>query len=336
VGYFGARFAPQRKELTATGELRTERFAPPNPNLDEGLTMSTQVPQPAPPAPPAPRTAQDEVEIRIVSHSNLFYWWPVWAIGYILAILTWMDPYVMAVVPKGTEGFRAVEIDNPKTGKKEKVEALVVPLADKPEHQKHLPPADKLDEKPADPKLDISHQSTYGVVFAVVLLVVIVITNVPLRGMWSFMVIVLFILLITVLSLFKVWDDIFEILRPLDIRINMGGYVFISTGLLIVWLVTFVLFDRQMYMIFTPGQLRVRLEIGGGEKAFDTTGMTIEKQRSDLFRHWILGLGSGDLIVNTVGAHVQHFDLPNVLFIGKKVKQIEDMLREKAVVRGRA
>jgi hypothetical protein len=40
--------------------------------------------------------------------------------------------------------------------------------------------------------------------------------------------------------------------------------------------------------------------------------------------------------VNTVGAHVQHFDLPNVLFIGKKVKQIEDMLREKAVVRGRA
>ena len=39
--------------------------------------------------------------------------------------------------------------------------------------------------------------------------------------------------------------------------------------------------------------------------------------------------------VNTTGAGVHHFDLPNVLFIGKKVQMIEDMLREKAVVKGR-
>ena len=164
---------------------------------------------------------------------------------------------------------------------------------------------------------------------------VIVITNVPLRGMWSFMVIVLVILVITLLSLFGVWDQIFGFVKHLDIRINMGGYIFISTGLLIMWLLTFLFFDHQVYIIFTPGQLKVRQEIGGGEKAYDTSGMTIEKQRSDLFRHWILGLGSGDLIVNTSGAHVQHIELPNVLFIGRKVHQIEDMLREKAVVRGR-
>jgi hypothetical protein len=295
--------------------------------------MSTQVPQPTPPISPPTPSARHDVEIRIVSHSNLFYWWPVWAVGYILAILTLMDPYVMAVVPKGTKPYRTgIEVNTRESGVVKGREALVLP------ENEPLPPKEKIDGKvqeAEEPHLDISHRSTYGVVFAMVLLLVIVITNVPLRGMWSFMVIVLFILLITVLSLFKVWDDIFRILRPLDIRINMGGYVFISTGLLLVWLVTFVLFDRQMYMIFTPGQLRVRLEIGGGEKAYDTTGMTIEKQRSDLFRHWLLGLGSGDLIVNTAGAHVQHFDLPNVLFIGKKVQQLEDMLREKAVVKGR-
>ena len=50
---------------------------------------------------------------------------------------------------------------------------------------------------------------------------------------------------------------------------------------------------------------------------------------------FVLGLGSGDLIVNTSGAAVHHFDLPNVLFVGRKVQLIEDMLREKAVVRGR-
>jgi hypothetical protein len=60
--------------------------------------------------------------------------------------------------------------------------------------------------------------------------------------------------------------------------------------------------------------------------------MTLEKQRSDLFRHWLLGLGSGDLIVRTSGAQAHQFDMPNVLFIGRKVHEIEDLLREKSVV----
>jgi hypothetical protein len=62
--------------------------------------------------------------------------------------------------------------------------------------------------------------------------------------------------------------------------------------------------------------------------------MTVQKQRSDLFRHWILGLGSGDLIVRTAGAQTHHFDMPNVLFLGRRVREIEDMLRSKQVVGG--
>ncbi len=98
--------------------------------------------------------------------------------------------------------------------------------------------------------------------------------------------------------------------------------------LLGIWLVTFLFFDPQIYMLFTPKQLRVRQEIGGGEVAYDTTGMVIQKQRNDLFRHWVLGLGSGDLIVNTSGAAAHHFEMPNVLFVGYKLRQIEQMLRE--------
>jgi len=30
-------------------------------------------------------------ERRIYSHSNLFYWWPVWAVGYVMAFLTWFN-----------------------------------------------------------------------------------------------------------------------------------------------------------------------------------------------------------------------------------------------------
>ena len=127
------------------------------------------------------------------------------------------------------------------------------------------------------------------------------------------------------------WNFIFHQLSFLDIRINLGGYVFISTVLLIIWLVVYFFFDKQTYMVFTPGQLRVRLEIGEGETAYDTMGMTVQKQRSDLFRHWILGLGSGDMIVKTHGAQVHEFNLPNVLFLGRKLKQVEDMLRSRPI-----
>jgi hypothetical protein len=117
----------------------------------------------------------------------------------------------------------------------------------------------------------------------------------------------------------------------LDIRINLAGYLFISTVLFAIWLIVIFVFDRQIYMIFTPGNVRLQLEIGDGETTYDTAGMTVQKQRSDLFRHWILGLGSGDLIVKTSGAQAHQFDLPNVLGIGRRVRDIEELLRMKEI-----
>ena len=127
-------------------------------------------------------------------------------------------------------------------------------------------------------------------------------------------------------------ESILTALDRLHVYINAAGYLVFSSILLVAWLLVFLVFDSQIYMVFTPGQLRVHEEIGGGESAYDTAGMIIQKQRNDLFRHWILGLGSGDLLVTTSGATAHHFNLPNVLFVGHKVKLIEDMLREKPVV----
>ena len=36
-------------------------------------------------------------EVRIVAHSMLFYWWPVWAVGLLLAGLTWLSGYCLAL-----------------------------------------------------------------------------------------------------------------------------------------------------------------------------------------------------------------------------------------------
>src|SRR6516165_4347910 len=175
--------------------------------------------------------------------------------------------------------------------------------------------------------MHIAKNKNFGVLFAIVLLLVIFITNVPLRGMWSLMVIVVVISLSIIFALAGWWEIIFRNFSYLDIRINAGGYFFIATLLLILWLVAFLVFDRQVYMVFSPGGFKVCTEVGGGVRDYPTFGLTLAKQRSDLFRHWILGLGSGDLIVRTAGAQAHQFEMPNVLFISSKKQQIEDLIR---------
>ena len=71
--------------------------------------------------------------------------------------------------------------------------------------------------------------------------------------------------------------------------------------------------------------------IGDGEIAVDSSGLLLDKKRDDLFRHWLLGLGSGDLHIKTSGQSNIDFELPNVLFIGTKLSKVQDMLREKEV-----
>src|SRR5207249_4845201 len=127
----------------------------------------------------------------------------------------------------------------------------------------------------------------------------------------------------------EVWKTILNWVSFLDIRINAAGYLVISLFLFLLWLLIILLFDRQIYLVLAPGQLRVRKEIGGAEDIYDTTNMRVQKQRNDFFRHWILGIGSGDLIVKPNNAEEIH--MPNVLFIGYKVKKIEEMLEIRQV-----
>jgi hypothetical protein len=161
---------------------------------------------------------------------------------------------------------------------------------------------------------------------------VIIFTNVPLRGMWSVMIIVMTIMLIIILSLAGVMPQIRHWWHLLDIRVNAGGYFFVSIVLCSLWLITVFFFDKQIYMIFTPRQLTVCTEIGGGTEVYDTVGMAVKKQRSDLFRHWVLGLGSGDLVVNISGARAVHLDFPNVLWIGSKLRKIEELMQKGLVI----
>ena len=107
----------------------------------------------------------------------------------------------------------------------------------------------------------------------------------------------------------------------------MGGYLFIAIVLLAVWVIAFFVFDRRIYIIVAPGQVTVCLAIGDAESSYDATGAVSHKVPSDLFRHWILGMGSGDLEIRTSGSNAQSFQLHNVLGISSKLKLIQDLLR---------
>jgi hypothetical protein len=275
--------------------------------------MSTQ---PAPPS-PAPRPAN---EVRLYSHSHLFYWWPVWAVALILGLLTMTQGTRSITVPEGTRAFPTVIAKDAKG-----TEVAVGPGFVLPEKAGFVE-KDK-DGNPVEPKLHVTSRKSYGVLFMILLVLVIVITNVPLRGMWSVLIIMMIVLGSIIFALAGWWDNIINALSLLDIRITQGGYIFLGVALLGAWLTTFFIFDRQIYITFQPGMMKVCMEVGSGEKAYDTVGMNIEKQRSDLFRHWILGLGSGDLIVKTSGAERHEFLLHNVLFVGRKLKLIEEMQR---------
>ena len=277
-------------------------------------TQSGVQPAPAPPEMPHQR------EIRVYSHSSLFYWWPVWFVGFLMALLTFADGHVMAVVPEGTVAERGRVV--PGHGGDE-VDVLVVP------GKKHLPPHD-LSEPPVQPHIHMAASKNLGVLFATVLLVIIVISNVPMHGLWSVIVVLGVVLFVVIFALAGWLEPLLDKLSYLDVHINAGGYLFISTVLFIIWAVTVLVFDHRKYVAVTPGQVRVCQAIGTGEDVYDTAGLTFAKRQDDLFRHWIVGLGSGDLIIHR--PNTKDIDMPNVLFIGSKVKEMEQLIREKQVV----
>jgi hypothetical protein len=219
--------------------------------------------------------AKEQPEVRIYSHSNLFYWWPVWAIGYVLALATYLQGQPIQI------GSR-LEWFHPGSG--------------------------------------------LGVVYFLALFLVVLITSVSVRGVYSGMVILFAAFLTVLFAYFGWWDQILSWLGHLSIHLNLGAYLFFSTLLFVVWAATVFVFDHMTFWRIKPGQITQEYIFGATSKSYDTKGMTLEKHRDELFRHWLLGLGSGDLRIHTAGANRDRIDVPNVLFVGSKVVVIQRMI----------
>ncbi len=289
--------------------------------------MST-APPPTPPSPPTPPTPPTHAphgsrEVKLISHSPIFYWWPIWVLGYVMALITLFENHRLAIVPDKTEVRRISD----------KEYKLIVPGEATKSLDEAVKATDDKEHFPATFKTRVSQKAWMGPVYCVVLLITILITNVPLRGLWSFLVILMFLVLAMAISLLPDgWDHLLNLISGMHVYINMAGYLFIATTVLILWAVSVFIFDQRTYMIISPGQIRVCEHIGASIRNFDTTGLSFEKQRDDLFRHWILGFFSGDLIVRTHGAEKEEIRFPNVLWIGWRLEEVQEILRERATV----
>lgn len=218
--------------------------------------------------------------LRIYSHSPLFFWWPVWAAGYVMAFLTYWH------------------------GKPNRIETV-----------------GQLREW-------IHPSSNLGVIFLLTLFLVILVTNFSLRGLASGMVIMMTVLLTVVLAYLGWWDNVFNWFGNLTVHLTMGAYFWFSTLLFLAWAVTVFVLDRLSYWEVTPGQLTHKVQFGAGSNSYNAQGMGLEKHRDDIFRHWLLGLGSGDLKIRTSGATREQIDVLNVLFIGAKVEAMQRLIAE--------
>jgi len=301
--------------------------------------MSTPAaPQPAPGTPAAADTTPGYDEIRIFSHSPLFYWWPVWLFGFIFSLITLMDNHRMVIVPGdsllvkepvGQGEWRYNVYGVPEPDNMERLLKTATPEEKQALAQRN--PAFPADRDANKIRPHVSPRSWMGPAYLIILFMVIIITSVPLRGLWSLVVLIGLVVIALLISLFKWWDDILDAFYGLHVFINLAGYLLLSTVLFIAWAVATFIFDRRSYIVFTPGQIRVVEEIGSRERTYDTTGMTVEKHRDDWFRHIFLGFGTGDLSVRTAGADRNEILMPNVALIGFKIDPIQQLIRQRQI-----
>jgi hypothetical protein len=263
----------------------------------------------------------EKPQYKVVSHSILFYWWPVWGLGFVMTVISFVGGARLAIVPEGSR-VKAVASDNG-------LETFELTLHGKPtESLTHA--ASVSSGNDAFP-YHIAQNMTLHLIYAIIVLLVILATTVTLRGLWSVVNIMAVLLVALILYVLGWWGAIMEEVGRLHLYVSAAAYFFPSLVLFLYWLLTVFLFDQRRFIIFSPGQLIVHREIGDTQAVYDTTGVAVVKRRNDLIRHRLLGFGAGDLIVSTVdGRH--EFELPNVLFADAKIKEIAEAMKTRPIL----
>ncbi len=227
---------------------------------------------------PATAKPADEPQVIIYGHSRLLYWWPVWLVGYVMALLTWLLPVHVRL---------------------------------------------------GDVQVLFSTRTSLGVIYCLVVLVTILITNTNMRGLVSVVVAVCVSFLILLLAYLDWWPGVVSWFGRQAVYMDMGFYLFFSTALLVIWLLVVGVFDHLSFWRVRAGQVTHEYVLGAVESSYDTDNMVFTKQQADLFRNWILGLGSGDLRMQTMGGRGVVAEVSNVMFINVRMARVQRLIATK-------
>ena len=248
--------------------------------------------------PRRPATAAPS-EVAVYMHSDLLYWWPVWAVGFAMAAWTAFGDRHVAVLPHGAtvEGSRIVTPDGS--------EAVLLPL--------HVSPS-----------------RVPGAVFTLTLLAVLAFGTGWMRGWRAFTFLAAAAAAALLVSTLDAWDDLWRWVAYLHVHINLGGYLVLSSAIGVLWAWQFAVADRWTYVVFSPSQVRVQNEIGDEERVYDTGGLVFEKRPYDWFRY-VFGFGAGDIRMRVGGAQGPVIELANVPHVHRQLRRIQALLRTKDV-----
>jgi len=180
-------------------------------------------------------------------------------------------------------------------------------------------------------KVILFHPSPWlGLSFIVLILFVVVFTNVRARGVYSIV-----LLLLTGAAIWGVQkipgiEMAYGWVNLLRVHLNLAFYLTFSVLLMTIWLFVIFLVDRFTWWRFSPGQVIEEHRVGQATgHAFNTEGMIIQRLPDDLFRHRVLGFGTGDFVVKPASGDT--FEIHNVWRANKKQRLLEDMIATRAV-----
>lgn len=270
--------------------------------------------------PPGHAEARRIDYLKVIGHSNIFYWWPVWLVSFVLAAVSYFEGQQMAVVPKDA----VVETNRQVEGLPGRHDVLVAPEGEPIKFA-------RVEGQSATPGMTVSTNNNLGVIFVLTLLVVAIASTILLRGLVSMIVLLVLIAAVIILALLGWWNEILLWVGGLDIRMNAAGYLAVAVPLLLVWLFVVFVYDRATYITFDQGQIRYVQEVGDSEVAIQSEGAIVEKKRNDWFRHWLLGFGTGDLMIRMGGPSGPTIELENVIAINSKLGLIQRLVKEKAI-----
>jgi hypothetical protein len=276
---------------------------------------------------------QSAGQLTVYWHSPMFYWWPVWVMGLVMAAWTFWEDHQVALFPEGTQ--------------------LIEGKLAAPEGRQLV--------VPQDPPIRMTASRVPGAIFVLTLIFTIYSVGGPLRAPWYFFMTALAAAVAFAGLWLGAWPEAFEAIAWTRIYINAGGYLAISAAVLAYWLLFVLVLDPWTCVEFSERQIRIYRAIGEAVEVYDAGGVFFEKRPYDWVR-WLMGggilavlfwapvgllglltgrgfrrfrgfseWGAGDLILKTSGAEHVILEMPNVLAVGRKLRKIEHQLQTQHV-----